>query len=41
MSLKKIKSKALNNISEICFVIHPDDVVEEEGMFKVGEMEIK
>lgn len=39
--LKKMKSKALNNISEICFVIHPDDVVEEEGMFKVGKMEIK
>lgn len=33
--LKKMKSKALRNISEICFVIHPDDVIEDEGMFKI------
>lgn len=38
--LEKMRSKALSNISEICFVIHPDDVVEEEGMFKVGAIEI-
>ena len=38
--LDKMRSKALSNISEICFVIHPDDVVEEEGMFKVGAVEI-
>ncbi|MCI9273215.1 MAG: toll/interleukin-1 receptor domain-containing protein [Clostridiales bacterium] len=39
--LERMRSKALRNISEICFVIHPDDVVEEEGMFKVGEIEIR
>lgn len=39
--LKEMRSKALSNISEICFVIHPDDVVEEEGMFKVGGIEIR
>ena len=38
--LDEMRSKALSNISEICFVIHPDDVVEEEGMFKVGAVEI-
>ena len=40
VSLSGMRSKALRNISEICFVIHPDDVVEEEGMFKVGAIEI-
>ena len=39
--LKKMKSNALSNISEICFVIHPDDVVEVEGMFKISDIEIK
>ena len=34
--LEKIKSKALSNISEICFVIHPDDIKEKNGMFKIG-----
>lgn len=29
-----MQNKALRNISEICFVIHPDDVIEDEGMFK-------
>lgn len=38
--LEKMRSKALSNISEICFVIHPDDVKEEEGMFKISEIEI-
>lgn len=38
--LEKMKSKALSNISEICFVIHPDDVVEDEGMFKISEIQI-
>lgn len=38
--LEKMRSKALSDISEICFVIHPDDVVEEEGMCKIGEIEI-
>ena len=40
ISLEKMRSKALNNISEICFVIHPEDVVEEEGMFKVESIKI-
>lgn len=38
--LKKMRSKALRQISEICFVIHPEDVVEEEGMFKISEINI-
>lgn len=38
--LKDMRSKALSNISEICFVIHPDDVVEDEGMFKIKNIEI-
>lgn len=38
--LEKMRSKALSNISEICFVIHPDDVVEKEGMFKIGKIGI-
>lgn len=39
--LERMDSKALSNISEICFVIHPGDVKEEEGMFKVGEIMIR
>ena len=39
--LGPMRSKALSNISEICFVIHPDDVTEEEGMFKIGGIEIR
>lgn len=38
--LEKMKSNALSNISEICFVIHPDDIVEDEGMYKISEIEI-
>ena len=38
--LKEMRSKALSNISEICFVIHPDDVGEDEGMFKIKNVEI-
>lgn len=40
ISLKEMRSKALSDISEICFVIHPDDVVEDEGMFKIKDIEI-
>jgi len=40
ISLGKMRSKALSDISEICFVIHPEDVVEDEGMFKISEIEI-
>ena len=39
--LSEMQSKALSNISEICFVIHPRDVIEEEGMFKIGGIEIR
>lgn len=39
--LKNMKSRALENISEICFVIHPDDVVESEGMYKIEKIEIE
>lgn len=38
--LKKMKSKALANISEICFVMHPEDLVAEECMFKLSEIKI-
>lgn len=38
--LSKMRSKALENISEICFVIHPDDIVEDEGMFIIGNIQI-
>lgn len=40
LSLKKMRSKALSNISEICFVVHPDDIVEDEGMFKISKIGI-
>lgn len=40
LPLNKMRSKALSNISEICFVIHPDDIVEDEGMFKISEIMI-
>lgn len=38
--LSKMRSKALENITEICFVIHPDDIVEDEGMFIIGNVQI-
>lgn len=38
--IEKMKSNALSAISEICFVIHPDDVVEDEGMYKISNMYI-
>lgn len=40
ISLEKMKSKALKSISEICFVIHPDDIVEDEGMYKISNIRI-
>lgn len=40
ISLEKMRSKALSNISEICFMIHPDDVREDEGMYKIEGIEI-
>lgn len=39
--LKEMRSRALSQISEICFVIHPEDVSEEEGMFQIGEIEVR
>ncbi len=39
--LSKMRSKALGNITEICFVIHPDDIVEDEGMFKICNVQIQ
>ncbi|MDD3279699.1 MAG: toll/interleukin-1 receptor domain-containing protein [Lachnospiraceae bacterium] len=39
--LKKMRSKALNGISEICFVIHPEDVIEDEGMFKISSIKVQ
>ncbi len=41
IQLENMRSKALSNISEICFVIHPEDVTEEEGMFKISGVEIR
>lgn len=38
--LKKMRSQALSEISEICFVIHPDDITEEEGMFQISKIKI-
>lgn len=34
ISLREMRSKALSQISEICFVIHPEDVIEEQGRNK-------
>ena len=39
--LEKMKSNALHDISEISFVIHPDDVVEDEGMFKIEAIKVE
>ena len=39
--LEKMRSKALSDISEICFVIHPGDVKEEEGMFKISGIKVQ
>lgn len=39
--LHPMSSNAFHKISEICFVIHPEDVVEEEGMFEVCNIEVK
>lgn len=39
--ISKMKSEALSYISEICFVLHPEDVTEAEGMFKISNLHIK
>ena len=38
--LAKMRSKALYKISEVCFVIHPEDVVETAGTFEIQKIEI-
>ena len=38
--LEKMKSNALKHIVEICFVVHPADVNENEGMFSVENVRI-
>lgn len=38
--LSNMKCEALHNISEICFVVHPEDVVENEGMFKICNLQV-
>jgi len=35
-----MRSEALTRISEICFVIHPNDTVETEGMVKIRNMRV-
>lgn len=41
VSLDDIKCKALSNITEICFVIHPSDVTGNvEGRFKISDVGI-
>lgn len=38
--LTSMRSKALSEISEICFVVCPENVVEDEGMFKISSVEV-
>lgn len=38
--LKDMRSNALREITEICFVIHPEDVIEKEGMFQIGDVKV-
>lgn len=40
INIEKIKSNMINNISEICFVIHPNDV-NENGIFKISNIKIQ
>lgn len=39
--LHEMKSEALKQISEICFVIHPSAYIEDEGMFQINDFKIK
>lgn len=41
LHLDKMRSNALGEVSEICFVIHPDDVLEDEGMYKIGKIKVE
>ena len=38
--LSDMRGDALRDITEICFVIRPEDIVEDEGMFKVKNVKI-
>ena len=38
--LREMRSKVLSEISEICFVIHPDDIIEKEGMFQIRDIKV-
>lgn len=38
--LAEMRSNALKKISEICFVIHPGDTVENEGMIKISNLRV-
>ena len=38
--IEKMRSRELHNISEICFVIHPEDTNRTEGTFCICKMEI-
>lgn len=40
LPLSDMQSKALSEISEICFVVHPTDVVEDEGTYKISNITI-
>lgn len=39
--LAKMQSIALERISEICFVIHPDDLIENEGTYILSDLRIE
>jgi len=41
IALNEMKSEALRQISEICFVIHPHDIVEVEGMFEIINLRVQ
>lgn len=38
--LKQMESKALNKISEICFVIWKEDIQKTKGKFAIGNIRI-
>ena len=38
--LNKIRSEALGKISEICFVVHPYDLVKTKGTFQISDVKI-
>ena len=38
--MSSMDSNALSNITEICFVAHPTDVVEDEGTYKISDIKI-